>query len=305
VRTWPFAVLALLAISAAVLAWRQVSAATSVGVGRTPAALTHPATPPVPHPHASTSTSQPEASPSPTGIVHTPSDSQLSAAAAYAKGLGYAAGLCVIDMKTGAIYTGGVDELYATESVAKVFIATRLLVAGEMTGATADTAYKMITQSDDASANALWAQTGGDDVIEWVEQHYNLPRLGMPPTRYGWWGLNHVHSSQLAQLLVKLRHDPAVWPWLGNAMAHATHYGSDGYDQSFGLRQVDPHAVIKQGWGHDFALPGSPADLNTTGFVDGGRYAVVIMVRGPSSSYFAPIASIVTQVTRLALLGQA
>ncbi|MDT4937722.1 MAG: hypothetical protein QOG80_1393, partial [Pseudonocardiales bacterium] len=105
------------------------------------------------------------------------------------------------------------------------------------------------------------------------------------------------------QLLVKLRHDPMVWPWLSNAMSHATRLGSDGYDQSFGLRQVDPHALVKQGWGHDYLVKGEPAQLNTTGFVENGRYAVVIMVRGPHASYFDDIASMVTDVTRLALLG--
>jgi hypothetical protein len=210
----------------------------------------------------------------------------------------------VVDTKNGTTYHGGTDELYSTESVAKLFIAARLLVEGKMTGSVSDTAYRMITQSDDDAANSLYWMVGADTVLIWIEQHYDLPRLGDGPARPGWWGLNHVHPSQLAALLVKLRDDPTVWPWLGNAMAHATQFGADGFDQSFGLRQVDPHAAVKQGWSYDYSLPGAPAQLNTTGFVDNGRYAVVIMVRGANSTYSAQIAAMVTQVTRLALTGR-
>src|ERR1700756_2918667 len=55
------------------------------------------------------------------------------AAAAYARSQGYHIGIAVIDTTTGAYYgSGDYFGLFATESVAKVFIATRLLAEGEM-----------------------------------------------------------------------------------------------------------------------------------------------------------------------------
>lgn len=232
-----------------------------------------------------------------------PTRARLDAAAAYGRAAGYTVGIAIVDTASGAALTAGTDTTFATESVAKLFIAARLLTDGAMTGDTAATGYRMITQSDDDAANALYAQVGGDELIGWVEQHYHLPHLGTGPAKPGFWGLNHVRPSQLVQLLLRLRHDPRVWPWLGNAMSHATRRAADGHDQSFGIRQVDPHAAVKQGWHYDWSLPGTPAQLNTTGFVDGGRYAVVIMVRGPKATYFAAIAHAVTEIARIALTG--
>jgi hypothetical protein len=228
---------------------------------------------------------------------------QLQRSAAYAKAHGYTVGLAVIDTKTRHGFSAGWNGLYSTESVAKLFIATRLLLTGQMHGWVASTAYRMITQSDDNAANALYGLVGGDSVLSWIKLHYGMPHLGTGPSQPGWWGLNHVYPTQLVYLLLKLHSDSHVWPWLGNAMAHATHYGADGVDQSFGLRQVDAHALVKQGWGLDYSCTGTPAQLNTTGFVVTGRYAVVIMVRGPYSSYFTRISHMITSVTKLGLTG--
>ncbi|HJQ44598.1 MAG TPA: hypothetical protein VJ831_16020 [Jatrophihabitantaceae bacterium] len=228
----------------------------------------------------------------------TVSSQTVRSAAAYAHARGFDVGICVIDLRTGNRWSANGDALFATESVAKLFIAARLLLERAMTATTAGDIARMITRSDDELANRLAPLVGNDAVMPWLMDHYRLPHLGTPPTRFGWWGLNHVRPDQLARLLVDLHQDPAVWPRLGSAMRHASRYAADGYDQSFGLRQVDRNAAVKQGWGYDFSMAGAPAQLNTTGFVDSGRYAVVIMVRGRHDTFFDQIAEMVTDVTK-------
>ena len=56
-------------------------------------------------------------------------------------------------------------------------------------------------------------------------------------------------------------------------------YGADGTYQFFGMPSATTGAAIKQGWGDDG--DDSPnADFNSTGYVDGGNYAVAILTDG-------------------------
>ena len=83
------------------------------------------------------------------------------AAAHLAVGKGYRTCIAVLDLRTGA-YTGAAEatEEFASESVVKVLIATELLATGQMHGDVERTAYRMITQSDDEAANALYGLAG-------------------------------------------------------------------------------------------------------------------------------------------------
>src|SRR4051794_31008168 len=66
----------------------------------------------------------------------------LTAAARYARARGYHIGIAVYDTKTGSLAQAGYARgTFASESVVKVFIATRLLVEGRMHGSTAARAY--------------------------------------------------------------------------------------------------------------------------------------------------------------------
>ncbi|HEX2902227.1 MAG TPA: hypothetical protein VHO01_02115 [Jatrophihabitans sp.] len=226
--------------------------------------------------------------------------SNAAAAVSYAGQHGYRSSIGVIDTSTGAFSgAGDYSSGYASESVMKVFIATRLLLTGQMTGWNASTAYKMITQSDDASADALYGRVGGDGVITWVKQALNIPNLGSPPLRPGWWGGTQITAAGMATFYNVVRHRPDVWNWLGNAMHNATEYGSDGTYQFFGIPSATSGAGIKQGWGGDDAA-GQPA-FNSTGLVNGDRYAVVILTQG--GSYGAPIAGMLTAEARLLMPG--
>ena len=149
--------------------------------------------------------------------------SNADSAISYAHGHGYRSSIGVLDTQTGAFWgAGDYNSAYASESVMKVFIATRLLLTNQMSGWNETTAYKMITQSDDASANALYGRAGGDSVITWVKQALNIPNLGSPPLRSGWWGGTQINAYGMALFYKAVRARPAVWAWLGNAMHHAT-----------------------------------------------------------------------------------
>ncbi|HEU5268997.1 MAG TPA: hypothetical protein VFU36_03665 [Jatrophihabitans sp.] len=236
-------------------------------------------------------------SPSPVGAS---TAANAANAVGYAHAHGYRSSIGVLDTQTGSFAgAGDYNSSYASESVMKVFIATRLLLTGQMTGWNATTAYKMITQSDDASADALYGRTGGDSVITWIKQALNIPNLGSPPLRSGWWGGTQITAAGMASFYNAVRHRPTVWNWLGNAMHHATVYGSDGTYQYFGIPSATSGAAIKQGWGGDDAA-GQPA-FNSTGVVNGDRYAVVILTQG--GVYGSPIANMLTSEARLLMPG--
>jgi hypothetical protein len=226
----------------------------------------------------------------------------VSAGATYARTHGYYVGVAVLDTKTGHFYGAGhYKNFFASESVVKVFIATRLLVSGRMHGTTKARAYKMITQSDDAIASSFYGSVGGDSLINWIKQRYGVPSLGTPPHRANWWGNTHITPGGLVRLYAKLKRDPKVGPWLLNAMHHATRFGSDGTFQFFGLPSATSGAAIKQGWGADFDDWFNSADFNTTGFVNHDRYAVAILARGPISTYGSAIGNLLTNVARRVL----
>ena len=226
--------------------------------------------------------------------------SQAASAVRYANERGYRSSIAVLDTHTGA-FTGAGDynSTYASESLVKVFIATRLLMTGQMSGWTEDAAYRMITQSDDAAASALYGRVGGDGIVDWIEQALNVPNIGSGPPSPGWWGATRVTASGMVRFYNAVRHRPAVWNWLGNAMRNATPYGSDGVYQFFGIPSATTGFAVKQGWGNDNPQ-GQPA-FNSTGYVNGDRYAVAILTQG--GSYGTPIANMLTAQARLLMPG--
>ena len=128
------------------------------------------------------------------------SSPRIKAAVRSATSRGYQAGVAVVDTTTGTLWAAGdYDDLFAAESVVKVFIATRLLATKQLTGDTADTAYRMITQSDDGAADALYGLAGGDEVVTWIADHYGISGLGSPPTKYGWWSNTHISALGMAR----------------------------------------------------------------------------------------------------------
>ena len=230
--------------------------------------------------------------------------SVLTAAASYARSAGYHIGIAVYDTSTNKLYGSGDDTgTFASESVVKVMIANRLIVQGRMSGATARQAWKMITQSDDGIATSFYNSVGGDGLINWVKRRYHVWDLGSPPSSPGYWGNTHITPRGLVRYYVRLKRDSRAGPWLLRAMHHAREYGSDGTYQFFGIPSATTGAAVKQGWGCDFGGGCDTADFNTTGYVNGDRYAVAILARGSVSTYGAAIGSMLTRTARILLPG--
>lgn len=221
-----------------------------------------------------------------------PVATSLGAAVANAHAWGIAPGrfdraaVVVVDRQTGGIYSSGdVDAGYRTASLVKLFLAARMLVEGEpLDQATQDLLWRMITCSDDGVASELWRRLGRDQTIAWAASRYGIGAgLHPPPSdRPSAWGLTSVSARALATFYRQAADDPAVGPWLMDAMGQATAEGCDGYYQHFGLPSASASWRVKQGWirNHD-----GHAYLHSTGFVENDRYIVVLLTEGPSRLY--------------------
>jgi hypothetical protein len=225
----------------------------------------------------------------------------LNQALAYATGRGEQAAIAVYDTETGT-YTavGNTDELYSSASVVKVFIATDLLLTGQMTGDTASVAYKMVTASDDDAADSLYGLVGGDSVITTIANHYGITNLGSAPADTGQWGETTITADGLVHLYAKLKADPEVWPWLSVAMSNTTQVGTDGTDQFFGIPSAAQDWAVKQGWMTGLG-PGSTYD--STGYVENDRYAIAILTFGSVNQYGSYMSNTITQTAKYALPG--
>lgn len=186
----------------------------------------------------------------------------------------------------------------------------------------------MLRSSDDAAASEFWARNGGGLIVERMAGRLGLRHTTPPPPdRSSFWGLTGVSAEDLVRVYRYLL-DSAPVPVrklvMGN-LAEATRCGTDGFDQSFGIRSAfrNPSAV-KQGWSGFGDLPRHPcpaspaatrmkvaaptADeqvdytsvaLHTTGTV-GSRdrtIVVVLSTHGPGTS-FAQAGFALTNLTR-------
>lgn len=221
----------------------------------------------------------------------------LAAAVALATAQGEQSGATVLDTSTGTVVSAGAAETaFDTASVVKVLIATELLLQGQMTGATATTAQQMIALSDDDAADALYDLAGGDAIVTDVAAHYAITNLGSPPAETGEWGETTVTADGLARLYAALKADPVVWPWLSQAMSGAQQTAADGTDQFFGIPATTTTGwAVKQGW---MVGLGPGATYNTTGYVDGDRYVVVILTHGSAADYDSVLPTTLSAMAR-------
>jgi hypothetical protein len=185
--------------------------------------------------------------------------------------------------------------LHVSASVVKTLIATRLLLTDRMSPVNRALAWKMITQSDNAAADTLYARVGRDRLLPALAAHYDLPGLGTPPTEPGLWGTTQITARGLARFYGAVRQDPRVWPWLGRAMHHYASYSSAGEPNAWGVAAAAPGAAIKNGW----LLYRSRAVINSTGVVNHDRYAVAILSEGASGRYYSAGEAVVSRQATL------
>ena len=200
-----------------------------------------------------------------------------------AHGLGYRVDIAVADLASGKTWRAGDSGTFGTASVVKTMVATAMLLSGAMHGPDADEAYRMITRSDDEACTDLWTRFGAEQIIGSLGAHYQR-HFGEPNKRVEYWGNTQVTASSLVSFYRAVAHDPAVAPWLFDAMAHTTRIAADGTHQYFGIPAAGGGHTVKQGWGTASAGDGfgDNATVNSTGIVTIGkhRYAVAILTEG-------------------------
>lgn len=242
-----------------------------------------------------------------------PTQSKVTAAVAYATNHHVTSAISVYDRTAHVWYeAGNTERLYGSASVVKVMIAAYMIHSSHWSSSTIRSdAYAMITTSNDTDGSYLWSLCpgGGPGIEPWAESHYGISDLGSANTRAGYWGNTHITSHGMTRLYSALTADTAVWPWLSNAMAHATQTAADGTNQFFGIPQAVPTGFrIKQGWGAHSADNTADAIVNSTGYVSSDRYIVVILSEGQdnngstNSQGFNPTeAAVVSQEAKTAL----
>ncbi len=239
------------------------------------------------------------------GTTYTTVDHTVGQAVAYAKSTGVSAAVVVLDDKTGKVYSAGsYTSYYGSASVMKLFVATKLLVSGQMSNSwIASKAWSMITRSDDRALLALLPYVGGVSVINWVKSYYGISFLGTTPHKAGCWGNTQITAEGIAYFYHRMKHDSRVAPWLVNAMHHWQTYAADGTNQSFGIPKAATGVGIKQGWGHCSSNTDGSV-VHTTGLVGANRFAIAILTDTNnwgvnSHAYNATQASVVTRMTKI------
>lgn len=187
----------------------------------------------------------------------------------------------VLDRGTGhtVASTANANSQVASESVMKLFIAAYYLRAygGNLPAPMSNELWKMITQSDDGTASRYWRA----DIIPTIAAAYGMPNTANDPTRPGYWGAARITAADMATFLRAADHDPAVRPWLYNAMSATTDFGSDGFNQNFGMNTI-PGAASKQGWGCDSYWVG-PCAIHSVGATS--EVIAVVLQTGAQGTY--------------------
>ena len=212
---------------------------------------------------------------------------------------GVRVGVAVIDRQTGTFYGGGdVDGQFASASVMKVFIATRLLVDGQAADpAIRDEMWRMIVASDDLAARHLYQVAGAESLIGWIVGRYGIGGLA-PANIPNYWGLTRITARAVVRFYVAVAGDSAVAPWLFSAMASTTATAADGFKQHFGLPSVASSWKVKQGW---MCCLENLTRMHSTGLISGDRYSVALLIEGSRSVYGNTGAQTLTMMARALL----
>lgn len=193
------------------------------------------------------------------------------------------AAVAVLDLQSSTLYgAGDIDELYASASLVKVFIAARLLVDRHADDpAVRDLMWTMITDSDDDAGSHLYRLAGAEELVPWIAQRYGITGIA-PADQPGLWGLTRVSARAIVTFYAAVIRDPVVAPWLLEAMSQTQPYGSDGFFQHFGLPAASASWRVKQGW---MCCLENLTRMHSTGYIDKDRYAVALLAAGSPRMY--------------------
>jgi hypothetical protein len=158
----------------------------------------------------------------------------------------------------------------------------------------------MVMRSDDAAMSSLYSRFGGLGMVTEVVGRYGLSEIGGPPTP-GYWGMFRITAHDIVKFyngvldggLQKADRDYFV-----KLMRKATPYGSDGFDQYFGIPHGLPNQMwgVKQGW---MCCQEGKRRLHTTGILgEDNRFLVAVLSTVPSTKSYAYSAETLTGVVR-------
>src|SRR5690606_32479341 len=143
----------------------------------------------------------------------------------------------------------------------------------------------------------LYGLAGAESLVPWIVDRYGVPGLA-PTNRPGFWGLTRITARGMVTFYAAVRGDPAVGPWLLEAMGQAQPYGSDGFYQHFGLPSAARSWRVKQGW---MCCLEDLTRMHSTGYIDDDQYAVALLTAGPTSMYGETGAEVLTLMAQTLL----
>ncbi|MFI6675841.1 hypothetical protein [Kribbella sp. NPDC050470] len=234
---------------------------------------------------------------------------------------GVTAGVAVYDRDTGLfLQQHNADHRFRSASVVKLLIVLDYLwdhaPAYGVPASDRTRLEAMLRSSDDDAASHYWDELGGGSIVDRMVKRLGLTHTAGPPaTHPGFWGYVAITAADTVRIYrYILEQAPApVREFVMDLLHRATRYGTDGFDQYFGIASVFAQDFsIKQGWSgflgssgyrSDKAKPvDSPVDLvsdalHTTGTVGpGDRTIVAVFTLHPAGT---PYEQAYAEVTRL------
>ncbi len=195
-------------------------------------------------------------------------------------------GVFVQDVRSGATYSFNGDYSSQNASMAKVMIALMALRAsgGMLSPENDAAATRMITRSDNDSADALWAFAGGADAYQRLADELGMTHTHRDRGRADWSWTWTTPSDQV--LLLKHLTEGGTKAVTADQAAYV--YGLMGKvedDQAWGVgqpRSAEVQVHLKNGW-VQFTSTDNLWAVNSMGTVEGDarRYRLAVMTREP------------------------
>lgn len=231
------------------------------------------------------------------------------------------AGVAVFDRHTGQfVQQLNADHQFRSASVVKLLIVLDYFWERgpryDVPQVDRDRLEVMLRSSDDDAASYYWDELGGAAIVERMVERLGLTHTAGPPaTHPGFWGYVAITPADTVRIYRYIldRAPQPVRAYVMDLLHRPTRYGTDGFDQYFGIASVfAPDFSIKQGWSgfrgssgyrSDRAKPKSELDLvsdalHTTGTVGvDDRTIISVFTLHPSGTQYEQAYAVVTQLT--------
>ncbi|HTI22123.1 MAG TPA: hypothetical protein VL652_14100 [Kutzneria sp.] len=209
----------------------------------------------------------------------------------------------VFDLRDNALVSqSNENRQFAAESLTKLLIATDLAAAGKLTGDNLPRVQRMLSVSDDTTANQLWTADGGPAIVTRAIRSMGL-KATTPPRDPGRWGDMTTTAADVVRIYQHIMTKMPVGQRtvLLNDLA-TTPRAADGTNQDFGITAALPDGEwwAKQAW----ACCRPEWDVHTTGLVgEDHRYVVVALSQQPLAGGFGGATKVMTTVAKNLVAG--